>query len=430
MIRFLKLFLFFFCFSTLATAGKVRINAAGAPIVILSTLSGGAGGNLVVDSPSGDGTSDAAPARVYVPFGSNNGTTNNGDYTTYGAANLPLGATSPNFTGDLKLTFDVTDTAGGFLYAAVRGTSSTDHVIIGKTTTPTDGAYVVTVSLQQLCTPGGNYIDCTKLESGDAPAASVSKLVYFFHETGDRIINSTEDNALPTDGVFYDVKLSNKVSTGTIALSELRKGDASLTAVYQGFIYSDIYEVIAFDYGSAGGSENAAQTFAAAGPAVNSFVLDVVYTSGEIRIKELNNDQRYNIAIYFVDKYKFATLLSNSLIGTPQSIESLLKKNACFLLTAGFGGDHRIINYFRNWRDSFLLKTYLGEKFVKIYYSLGPQIAPIVLSSPWLAKLVRGGAYLMFWFLEFKLWLILLGLGSLGLTVRFYLSQRKELKHL
>ena len=414
MNKILKAFFFSLFFSLTATAGTVRINGVSAPVVSLSTLSGGAGSTLVVDSPSGDGTSSAAPAKVYIPFESDNGTTDNGDYTTYGTGNLPTGATSPTFTGTLSFTLDVTGTAAGFLYAAVRGASSTDHVIVGKLATPVDGAYISTITLLQLCTPGTTYIDCSNLETGDAPSVSVSTLVYFFHDTAVRTIGSTESSALPADGIFYDVKLSNKISTGTISLSELRKGDERLTAVYQGFVFSDIFELIAFDYGSADSTKHTSQTFVAAGTAANSFVLEGVNTSGEIRIRGLNNDQRYNLAIYFTDKYKFATLLSNSLINTPQKIEALLKKNSCFLLTAGFRGDHPVIDYFRNWRDNFLLKTYIGEKFVKFYYVWGPKLAPLVLANPWLAKIVRGSAYLLLWILEFKLWLVLLGLVLLG----------------
>ena len=43
----------------------------------------------------------------------------------------------------------------------------------------------------------------------------------------------------------------------------------------------------------------------------------------------------------------------------------------------------------RNWRDDFLAESYLGQKFIKMYYSLSPPVANNINNSETKKRIVR-----------------------------------------
>ncbi|PIZ50561.1 hypothetical protein COY27_06790 [Candidatus Woesearchaeota archaeon CG_4_10_14_0_2_um_filter_33_13] len=65
-------------------------------------------------------------------------------------------------------------------------------------------------------------------------------------------------------------------------------------------------------------------------------------------------------------------------------------KGPCFIATAAYGTEfENQINILRYWRDRFLLKNYLGGKFVKIYYLISPPFAKYIEKSNFLKSLIR-----------------------------------------
>ena len=118
-------------------------------------------------------------------------------------------------------------------------------------------------------------------------------------------------------------------------------------------------------------------------------------------VNNLTNSDTYNVSILFEDKYKFGTVLSNDMIGQPKEIEELLKKNACFLLTAGFGEDHFVINYFRNFRDTILSQSYLGRAFIHTYYELAPKYALMIYHNEAIRAVIRGAGYTLYFIFNF-----------------------------
>ncbi len=65
-------------------------------------------------------------------------------------------------------------------------------------------------------------------------------------------------------------------------------------------------------------------------------------------------------------------------------------KGACFIATAAYGTElENEINILRYWRDRFLLKSYLGEMFIKSYYIVSPPIANYVYKKKFLKYLTR-----------------------------------------
>jgi len=54
----------------------------------------------------------------------------------------------------------------------------------------------------------------------------------------------------------------------------------------------------------------------------------------------------------------------------------------CFIATAAYGTDFgEELDYFRNFRDTFLLRNMIGKGFVSCYYRIGPMFSKIIAES-------------------------------------------------
>lgn len=64
------------------------------------------------------------------------------------------------------------------------------------------------------------------------------------------------------------------------------------------------------------------------------------------------------------------------------------KNEGCFIATAAVGNyDHPKVVFLRNYRDSYLLKSYAGKLLVRFYYKISPPIANKISKSDFLKKL-------------------------------------------
>lgn len=62
----------------------------------------------------------------------------------------------------------------------------------------------------------------------------------------------------------------------------------------------------------------------------------------------------------------------------------------CFIITATMGDiNHPIVNDFRIYRDSKLLKTFGGRIFISLYYKIGPFLAKLIKTNHFLLKMSR-----------------------------------------
>lgn len=425
MQRSLSGLLFFLILTFQLNAATVRINNSEEPVVQLNTPVP-ASFTLVVDSPSGDGTSESAPAKTYVPILNTAHATSNEDYNTYSsAAALPEGAdASDSGLGTLKFYLDTASVSGTeYLHVAIKDSSSSVYKVLSSVAvTANESAKAYDLTISDMCSASAADLSCETIFEDDAPTSTVDALIYFFISGTQTADSDPIDPGTSTGGIYYKVYLSNKIyDSNTITMSNLTKGDSRLTAIFQGFSFTDLYRVMAIDFTA--GCSTVPGT--ATGTRIET---DLTTTSGEAIIKPLVNDTSYTFGIYFENKFKFGSQISNCIEGTPQAIEALLKKNSCFLLTAGFHGDHPVIDYFRNWRDEVLAQNYLGRKFIKFYYTWGPKMAPVVLSTPWLAKTVRGSAHVMYWVIEYSLWILML-VFAIGLSLGTFvlvLNRKKE----
>ena len=54
-------------------------------------------------------------------------------------------------------------------------------------------------------------------------------------------------------------------------------------------------------------------------------------------------------------------------------------KSGCFIATATYDSPHaKEVMILRQWRDEYLLHSYFGRSFVKIYYVISPSIAKVI----------------------------------------------------
>ncbi|MEK6624313.1 MAG: hypothetical protein AABY86_05060, partial [Bdellovibrionota bacterium] len=341
---------------------EVRGNSTTSPTVYASNT-GVSYLAMVAEGPgsgSGSGSDESSPYKAYIPLGSTAATQEVCTVVSPGSL-LPEPPTVAPASSDgiIKISLQLTNDSGvnKTLYAAVKDGSVYEAFTLSSTTTiasstSTVTLFDVTLTLGNLCTNQSS--SCSTISTAATNGQREGELlVYFFldsttHAAGDSI--TTTD-----DGLFYSLKISDKMPTGNYELIQLYKGDERLTAeLKDGDLItqmgSNLYKTMVFQYtGAPADDECPGTAVAATRGAVYS--QDTAVLNGLFTIKGLTNETPYTFAFALVNKFQFTTGLNNALTETPQSIEALLRANSCFLLTAGFEGNHPTIEYFRKFRD-------------------------------------------------------------------------------
>ena len=233
-------------------------------------------------------------------------------------------------------------------------------------------------------------------------------LLFIFFSKTDPLVFGEQIAESDYSGIYINLNLSNRVSDNAPTLqAPLVKGDGRLTAVFWGSAPSNHYKDIVFFYNAANAVNNTITDAIAAGGSVSSeYYFPVV--DGKIKIANLVNGNTYHVAIGYLDKYKFSSKLSTSAQGTPEEIEAFLKKNACYFISAGFGREHFVIDYFKDFRDRVLLQSGWGKDFVKWYYRTAPQYAHYIYNSKILSFSVRTMSYILYFLMNYHLVILLL----------------------
>lgn len=409
-------------------------------LVVTGSLAGTV--TLNSESPSGDAataaTAEGSPARVFVPIQNNNLNTN-----LYSALNTTLYDVT-NAANVVNFPLSVTTGAStpNYLYAAVKqGTSYYAVAKLAISANSSDKFTSFPLSLLDICkaiTANGGNCDKFKVGSAITDRGIIKPLVYFFISsevidiTGSTTVSLTDKPG----GVFFETQMSNKVYTASellTSISDLKVGDRRVILTYSANSTMDsslFKKVVIFSYTDTSTVKAGGGTFGSLNGQGSLLNRDVTSTqSGEYTLNDLQNNVIYNVALAFQDKFLFVTTFSNSKIGQPLEIQELLKKQSCYLLTAGFGEEHFVINYFRHYRDHVLAKSYFGQQFIKVYYRSAPHYAEIIYKSEFMRLTIRILAYIMYFFFRFY-WLIFLGLGliyALNLRKNKILSPQGDL---
>lgn len=419
-------FFLILCSSNLFAADTVRIYQPKNMVVTGTTNTSFTLGS---DNAAGESTDEASAAKVYVPI--EIGT--NVDFTTLPVTDLfNTGSGSQTITYPLLVSTDANDR---YLYALVKFSAASPasfySAAVFSALIPASSANTqVNFSLtpNDICKVTGNT--CNAITTATAP---VKVIVYFYLSSvaGQDITGSQAiDVATATGGVYFETQLSAKVyDAGTLipVMTNLSVGDKRLVITYGSTSQMDpalFKRVIAYGYTDTSTIKSGGKAFQRAdtGALINKDIDISKAQSGELTIADLSNNTTYNVALAFQDKFLFASALSESRIGKPIAIQELLKKQACYLLTAGFGEEHYVITFFRHYRDQVLANSWLGRKFINIYYKTAPRYALMIYKSETIRFMIRMAAYTLYFFFNFY-WLVLI-----FMTTCYYLDKLRKNK--
>ncbi|MBY0415899.1 MAG: hypothetical protein K2Q18_17130 [Bdellovibrionales bacterium] len=365
---------------------------------------------------SGDATSESAPSRVYVPMDGPNSAANDEArfFTVKGVTTLFSAASTAMIDYPLYLNTTATDY---YLYVAVKDmTSPSNPYKIAKKfaggpyNNVTNSTLDFPLSIAEVCTQTAS---CTNFSStGNTEKVAMA---YFFLNTSNVLgIGSTMTPG--TGGLYYEINMSNRVYLATDlqpVITEIRSGDKRVTVKYSsGTTMTNAKSMRFYSYGSPAASPGdnlpIQDSFAIAGTDFLSKEYPYAVTGSEI-VTNLENEKVYNLGVLFVDQYKFGTVVSNYKEATPLTVEELLKKNACFLLTAGFGEDHFVIDYFRHFRDNVLSHSFLGRAFISVYYEYAPKYALMIYQHESIRAMIRGAAFFLYFIFNYFFLLVIFG---------------------
>lgn len=372
---------------------------------------------------------EASPAVVYVPMA---GPGNEVDYIIEkGVTTLFSKADASTYLQfPLYLNVSATDK---WLYVAVKATSTASNpykLTKRFSATPynsvTNRNEIFPLTIPELCS---QHTDCDAF----AGSAGTEKklLVYFFFSTNSALSIPQDIDPVTAfpGGIFFEVNMSNRIYNSTQILpsvTSVRSGDKRVIIAYTSttnITLPKAVRVLIHD-GAPGIVNQPIQDYYAAQPGSTLHPTEFAYNyTGEVTVNELKNGTTYNLSVLFEDQYKFGTVLSDDAVGEPKEIEELLKKNACFLLTAGFGEDHFVISYFRHFRDTVLSQSYLGRAFIHTYYELAPKYALMIYQHEGIRAVIRGMGYTLYFIFNFYI-IILVAVAGLG-GVFVYLKRNK-----
>ena len=260
--------------------------------------------------------------------------------------------------------------------------------------------------LKNICDEDGSLeLDCTPFRAGRTGKDEIT-LFLAIGVRGQVDASPSADSIDPADypdGIYIKLKLSSVISATPPELLKLHKGDGRLGAQFDlrgintedgDSLYAYVQEKTPSDNDNCNDLENALAGTYATLPENDGVHRNLrsLSAAGTVSIRHLKNNICYSIQMYYRDKYQFASQLSNGFHASPESLEKLLEKNSCFLLTAGFGGDDPIVDDFRHFRDHTLRHSFLGRALIHLYYTFAPALAPYVAASPFLSSMVRGAA--------------------------------------
>lgn len=374
--------------------------------------------NRVTTEINGDGSSESSAIEIYAPVNAE------GDETQ---TNM-MGGNMLASNGNIKILLDVTNSESDDmnLTAVFRDSSDSDWEVLYQAEfsgSSSDDDYSITFAGSSL------WVNATGLAALENSTNDYDIYIFFTDEDNDYAVGqSLDDGDLDEGGLYYELNLSARdlASEDAPTLHYLIKGDGRLFADYTGNLISDGLKAVIISYDDTATVESNNENYADA--TAKGSIIDDDYDAcsssrTQITVSDLNNESPYSLGVACVDKYQFVTPFSTSLIESPESIDAFLEKNACYFISAGFGEEHYVLEYFRSFRDQVLLETPWGQKFVGWYYRTAPKYAKYVYKNSALSFVVQVGSYFLYFILNFwKLILILLPIIMLGMV--FVLSRR------
>lgn len=408
---------------------------------VFGTLTGGGGNtySLLIELPAGsDGTQSSNPVNIYVPGLDTSGMLANASlYSLNGsdrASFLPQFVTDdpPNslLTIEQEVTITTNEPAQHFLHAAVANNAgSNDWRVIGINATAIGNGVSqlrrnISFNLTDFCDQSAAF-NCNEL----AGSNTITGQVYYFLASSNlgigAQINPTASGL--NHGVYFNINVSTRVYDANLEVKTFEPiiGDGSISLSYQGSaVMNAVDRVIVLQHLDSNPVEKG---FVGEYSTVKLF--DNEYPSnltGKILVEPLENNVAASLSVAFVDKYNYATRVSNIVTGTPIEILALLREQSCFFFTAGFQRKHYVTDRLQKFRSNVLMKFSLGREFVRFYYTIGPKYAPLVLDRPWLQMMIKGIGYSVVFVLDYGLHLLILLMSFISAAIPFLVWRRKR----
>ncbi len=367
--------------------------------------------NINSDKPSGDGTSEAAPAKVYFPIDNSN----TGAYDYYLTTTTELFDVSvASHVANIPVRVETSaDGVQRYLHAAVKDTNDGNKYKYIQTASPTlsqgsQSDVIFNFSPSKICSVLVSL--CQNLLLTSTSETEQKFTVYFF--TSNQATYGASQEITPASqagGIYFTMLMSNRTYMSTemiISINKVRVGDNRLVLEYTSNAtlnpeYAKSVRVFKHTTNTPFYTNSAIGLYGILGGSLTTTEYPFAQ-NGEVIVSGLENNIESTLSVAFVDKFNFVTNLSVHKSSTPLDIEELLKKQGCFLLTAGFGEEHYVINYFRHFRDATLSHYKLGRMFIQFYYENAPKYALQIYQSSaqrFVIRMLAYGAYYLFNFI-------------------------------
>lgn len=360
--------------------------------------------SMVIDQPSGLGSSEGSPMKAYIPVYSP-GSPDQRQYSILPNSNALVTATGGQLAGHFR--FEVRASSNTFdensrLYMAVREQGEyllAPHPVTSPSLlSPNQIEQRVDVrfSMDDICEVATRA--CSDFLGDSSGNRQRDLNLYFFLYDGNLSIEDSISTSTYQEGLYYRLSLSDRVPANSLRIDSLTRGDGRFIIEFSGgenisrMSTGLEYAMLVFDYApgsSTGGVERRIGEAISQGGRILLLDEEFLNKSGRYTIRPLVNGVTYDVSLALVNKYQFASQLSLSKSGIPEDIQVLLDGQSCFLLTAGFGGSHPIINDFRFFRDTYLKFFSRGEGFVKAYYHIAPHFSSFILRSEFISSYIR-----------------------------------------
>ncbi|NOT81071.1 MAG: hypothetical protein HOP07_18970 [Bacteriovoracaceae bacterium] len=385
--------------------------------------------SLNVENPSGAKPTDTAPAKLYLPM---QNTPNQSHKFFITSTASVFNSVNLAHIASIPLRINTPATTQRYLYAAVKDTTNSNAYKVIKKYTDTTLSIGAESDVAFSFSPADICLriptECTSFLAAEDTKAIKTFTVYFF--LSDQSAYGPTSTIVPTtaplnNGIYFSMLMSNQVYEETeliIMINKVRIGDNRLILEYTtnlgslDAVYAKSTRV--FKHSSAPAIVNDPIKDYAGALTTKEYPYAL---NSELIVSDLANNSYVFLSVAFVDKFNFVTNLSDDITESPLDIEELLKKQGCFLLTAGFGEEHYVIQFFRNFRDATLSKSYLGKMFINFYYETAPKYALEIYHSPSLRFMIRSMAYVAYAVFNYY-WLIF---GFLALAILRILLRQK-----
>jgi hypothetical protein len=435
----------FVCILIFFSQGLFAANNVRLPTTITTTASDDVNFSSFISllvTNQGSAVDESSALEVYIPIDETTGgvgTPKDQELAYDGAsfASMPKNtALDAAQKAHFKLSFKVTTDSSTTYYVRAAIKNDNDYINL-KLTNPPDpytslGSYdnqTAIVSLEEICSAAPD--ECDEINNSVGTNDNTFQL-FLYLTTSPTNTNSGTVTVSSLDGddgrgIYFDLKLSTIYPVAgneeRLNISTVSKGDELMTIVYEelGGIDNmpddDGYKTVVFkvpnlcavDNGVCNGNKD---TYKNANYSALTVYQEFDFArSGTLKIKKLQNNVASCFVVALKNKYGFLSPMSNIACATPLPIEVFIEEMQCYLLSAGFGEEHFIIDYFRSFRDRILLQNPWGKLFVNFYYSTAPKIAPYIYQNKFLSFVVQGFSFVLYFiFNYFMIFFFLLSL--------------------